>query len=1023
MRRVRRWLHRIPLVAICSLLVCSFSVVGRGEPPSTAPGSEFPELPAPEPWPPDGLPAPQDPATTRGVLGGPGDPSNEGDEETGGAIEGDTGVVDELELERERLREFEVLLSQGRRAASDERWREAISAYEAGLILFDNDPQVLRGLGHARYSSLKGGGCPERAIEDLLLLEVYDPRNLWLRERVDILRWMAKCGGRYEAERLRIALEIAESPLGERGRPTSIDVEAAGLLWQKASRLEGISRENMISRVRELLGQQAQIDERANVAASADTLFLLGEVARANEESLAALDAFGNLLSSYPDDPRVAALRRVVEELEIQRSIAELAKSRGGRPTPEAQAAYEDGRDATARGDFDGAERELRKAVGASPWFPRAQYQLGQLLARIGRLTEAIEHLRLATVMEPTDYRAHMALGLVCFKEFKGARDELAKKHFGVALRLRPDLYQLHFYLGEVMSREVNSEDREAAQVHFRRFIEAAPPEDPMLDSAREALRDLQRSLTAPGPMDTALVPPRAELERLDPDLQRRIDEAYVVGAEYGDWRRAQRLLLDARASHPGVPALLNELAKVSLALGDETRARKYWEESLTQDDDQPEVHERLAIVGGTGVDADAHWAIAARLGSLRARYQLARRAFDDLRLLDASRHLELYRRSASPYELDWEQAQDLADRTRTRVRSIAGALLAILLASLAWGGGVLYRRYRGDSLTAVLEAAPKSVPEVARILSLIRHEVLKHNTSFLVDVGNELSRGGDDAAARGTTLFRRLFEGGGEDPTREPDGSSGQDMERRGIYGRFLGYCQDLEAVARTHGRRLNLGRRDPVFGPMLSAFRRVKRRARDMRSSKTLSPAARKRLGQQLAVDGATLGREASEQLARMVERRCLVEVDDELIRSIFEEVKQEQQFVGVDARLVVGGLDIVNVRIFRTDLEDILSNVLRNSLASSRKYVEGPIEIGISLTRELDEITALETLAISMMDRSPEPLTNEMLRGRYADRGMGITADLLSRYDGSIAVEPRETWSKAVVIRFFCVEANDE
>ena len=100
--------------------------------------------------------------------------------------------------------------------------------------------------------------------------------------------------------------------------------------------------------------------------------------------------------------------------------------------------------------------------------------------------------------MEPTDYHAHMALGLVCFKEFKGARDELAKKHFGVALRLRPDLYQLHFYLGELMSREVGSEDREAAQAHFRRFIAEAPPEDPMLDSAREALRGLQRSLVAP---------------------------------------------------------------------------------------------------------------------------------------------------------------------------------------------------------------------------------------------------------------------------------------------------------------------------------------------------------------------------------------------------------------------------------------------------------------------------------------------------------------------------------------------
>ena len=44
---------------------------------------------------------------------------------------------------------------------------------------------------------------------------------------------------------------------------------------------------------------------------------------------------------------------------------------------------------------------------------------------------------------------------------------------------------------------------------------------------------------------------------------------------------------------------------------------------------------------------------------------------------------------------------------------------------------------------------------------------------------------------------------------------------------------------------------------------------------------------------------------------------------------------------------------------------------------------------------------------------------LRGRYVERGMGITADLLSRYDGSIAVEPEPGWQKAVVLRFFTVE----
>jgi hypothetical protein len=45
--------------------------------------------------------------------------------------------------------------------------------------------------------------------------------------------------------------------------------------------------------------------------------------------------------------------------------------------------------------------------------------------------------------------------------------------------------------------------------------------------------------------------------------------------------------------------------------------------------------------------------------------------------------------------------------------------------------------------------------------------------------------------------------------------------------------------------------------------------------------------------------------------------------------------------------------------------------------------------------------------------------MLRGRYVERGMGITVDLLSRYDGSIGVETEPGWAKAVVLRFFTLE----
>jgi hypothetical protein len=110
---------------------------------------------------------------------------------------------------------------------------------------------------------------------------------------------------------------------------------------------------------------------------------------------------------------------------------------------------------------------------------------------------------------------------------------------------------------------------------------------------------------------------------------------------------------------------------------------------------------------------------------------------------------------------------------------------------------------------------------------------------------------------------------------------------------------------------------------------------------------------------------------------------------------------------------------VRIFRTDLEDILTNVFRNSLRSSVLYAPTPVTLGVDLVTEVDDITGLGSIAIRIKDHSPEQLSNEMLRGRYVERGMGITVDLLSRYDGAIGVEPEPGWSKAVVLRFFMLE----
>ena len=942
----------------------------------------------------------------------------DGSTSTGGEQElpgvGDTGLgltPDEaqalLEAQQEE-QEFRDALDKAERAERAKRWGEAVRAYQAALRIHEDDPAVLQKLGHARRSNTKPGICPRQAIENLLLLEVYDPRNLWLSERGNALLWMSDCGDAYAKEQFQLAEELAALPRGRVGRPDEVRVVVATLLWRGMDRDKRPEQVRALQQIRQQLRAYLAECEGAETVPVADALYLLGEVERERGDLDEAVKAFRRFVETHPEDRRKGPAEDLIEELEIRLTVERLEEAQGGLPTPAAEEAYRRGVEALRTGNANLAMTELEAAVKESPWFPEAQYQLGQAYAKRNRDQQAIAALKRAAAMEPTNHAAHLALGMLYYKRFNRAEDDRAREHLERALSLRQDLHTLHYYLGELYT----AKDREAAREHYEAFIEEASRDDPLLAKARNALRDLERDAVEEEPVIVP-APPRAELRRLDPELQRLINEAYVVGSEHKDWNRAEKVLLRAPEQFRREPALLNELAKVVVAQGREGDARTYWEESLAQDDDQVEVHERLGLLIADPDQANYHLQRAAELGSSTARFELAHSLWQRYRLWEASEQLDLYLTSAGPYDLRWEHANALRERIDKVLRQLYMASGVVTFVLLAFPLFRIYRRLRGASLTQLLDRAPKSYPEVARILSLIRHEILKHNTAFLADVGHALETDAPDADARAALLARRLF--GSDDP-----GHATQ-SERRGIYGRFLGYCEELERVARSHGVTLNLGRKDATFAAMLRAFDDVARRSVWLRMTGRLRAGRRLELARVLNRSGDVLGRRAFERLSGLIEKLCVVDVDGSIVRGVYERVVAESQFAGLDvAPMEVSG-DGAPIRMFQTDFEDVLTNVLRNSLSSSALYATPPITLSVHLDREIDDITGLETLAVRVKDRSPERLTNEMLRGRYVERGMGITADLLSRYDGSIAVESEPGWEKSVVLRFFTVEEH--
>lgn len=904
-----------------------------------------------------------------------------------------------------RLVEFTTHYQRAQQAAERERWDEAVREYNVALEALPGDPNALLGRAYARKARVGEGNCSRHALADLLELAKEDPRGVWALHRATALTWMGECGTKYARRRLALAQELAEEPPGSPGRPDDIRVMFADLLYASASAEEDTpnDQDKLSEAALDQLQRYRKECEAASRPPTAYALHLAAKIHLERDEIGPAVERLGELLLLHPHDPRAREAGRIREELRIELELQQLDETQGFRPTDAAQAAYNRGLQALGAGQLEAAFRELSWAIDDSPWFPRAYYVRGVTLARMERYPQAVDDLNRAIRMDRSDYRAHMTLGLIYKKKFAGAEDGEAIKHLSAAERLRPDLHRLHLLLGELYARS----DRRKAREHYQRFIQLAPLGDPDARTARNALEELEREIRRDEP--TVILPPAEEsLRFLDPALQSMINEAFLRGTEHQDWEVAEKILLDALDRFPREPVVLNELARVVYYQERRGDARRYWEQSLAMREDQVEVHERLGVLLRADLPEEAvpHLRRAAELGSVTARYLLAESLWQGTSPFEASAQLDRYLAEAGDLDLHWDRAQALRKEIDDRFFQVSFVLALLLGTAIAVPSWRIWKLYRGASLRQLLERAPKSFPEIARILSLIRHEILKHNTAFLADVGRALACDAPDAEQRAAILGQRLF------------GELGRD-EPGGIHGRFLGYLDDLEKVARSHRITLNLHRKDPIFRPMIQAFEQLAHRAPGLADVGALKPAKRAELARLLTHSGHVLGRQAFERLSDLIRELCITTIDADLIVRVYDEVRGEKQFAGVEANPVQVVGPPAAVRIFRTDLQDILANVFRNSLRSSISYASHPVELGVELVQEVDEITGLGSVAVRIKDHSQEQLSNEMLRGRYVERGMGITVDLLSRYDGSIAVEAEPGWSKAVVLRFFTIE----
>jgi tetratricopeptide (TPR) repeat protein len=652
------------------------------------------------------------------------------------------------------------------------------------------------------------------------------------------------------------------------------------------------------------------------------------------------------------------------------------------------------------------AERLLRLAVRLAPQFAGAQADLGDVLRDAGRRREAeLAYLR-ALAVEPGNAEISVRLGDLYLAERTPGRAGEAALFLARALQLRPDWTHLHLPLARAYRAAGNLR---RALTHVSRFLAEAPD-----GAARREAVALKQAIEPLLPAGAVSGPPEpgasggAQLEAL-----RRARALLARGEVDAALAELRRLPAERRTT-----SVLNLQGRILHAAGRLEEAAAAFNLSLRLNEAQAGVHEQIGVIRmrqGDEATARGHFGRAEALGNAASTYHLARLdagdedpgAFGWLgdltalgRLGNALARLDRFLEQGGS-SVHLEEARALKARVEGRRRAVLLGWSAVALAILGAAWLVRRRIWGGVDLRTLLERRPEAGPEVQRILSAIRHEVLKHNTLVLTGLVEAVERG-EGAAEKAAFCGESLLGQGGKE----------------GAIHRLEAYGEQLAQVGRNHGERLNLRRKDPALSALLRGFGLLRRVESLLGRVDHLGDRERARLVRTLRIAARLLNVEGYEAVRALLERLRVLEVDRDLLVAIYERTCREPAL----AAAAIAPLDLdlrvpipLGVVVPRQAFEDILTNLIRNAIQSSMRHGQREVQVGLAAQSEVDPITGIERAVFLVRDRSPQVLTTEMLRGRYIEEGLGLTADLVSRYEGTLDVLPGEDgWSKAVAVK---------
>ena len=328
------------------------------------------------------------------------------------------------------------------------------------------------------------------------------------------------------------------------------------------------------------------------------------------------------------------------------------------------------------------------------------------------------------------------------------------------------------------------------------------------------------------------------------------------------------------------------------------------------------------------------------------------------------------------------------ADAPRPQVRFTARERLflgiSVFALLVALGLVVRVALDRRLSLDALAELHPEQHASIAYLVGSLRHELLKHRLFGLSGLPQALDRRERKAFVRA-----RLFGG---KPLSEA-------------------WAEHREAFERELGPSFGF-RRDPWLRRAEKAIRRLERLgARDDEAADAEIALC---LDELVSFD---------RHLATLVRSLVRTRIDRCLLEGVLEDVRREPSAgsVELDEVVVRAPDEPLFVEVYRQDLRLVLKNLVRNALLA---LGAGPAPRRFALEAELELLPSGEELVrIEVRDTAAGSLAPERLERSSVDRGLGLVRVTLSRYGGTLDVEPRrEGQAKSVVVRFFRAYADE-